>query len=235
MRSLKTCRLVRGALMALALVLVAAACGGDAADDEEVGIATLADVEEPAEDEFAMGADGIAEDEPESEEPEPAEPEPEEPEEERTIEDASLDFSACMREEGISAWPDPTPGLDGGRPFGDVDFAALGIDPTEQDFLDTVNICRVEFEGVADGREALTPEEEAERRDIEIAMAECIRGNPGWEDFPDPDPNGGGFDHVRDAVLNGEIDFAALVPVLQDCASQLGVELPGGRQGGQGG
>ena len=235
MQSLKTLLLVRGALVVLALVLFTTACGGDATDDAEVGIATLADVEEPVEDEVAMGDGGIAEGEPEPEEPEPEDSESEEPKEERTIEDASLDFAACMREERISAWPDPTPGLKGGQPFSDVDFAALGIDPTDQDFLDTVNTCRAEFEGVADGREALSPEEEAERRDTEIAMAECIRGNPGWEDFPDPDPNGGGFEQVREAVLNGEIDFAALVPVLQDCASQLGVELPGGRQGGQGG
>ncbi len=221
------------------LAVAVAACGSESTTDDEVGIASLADVqelaeEEPIEDELAMAAEGVAEgDEPAA--ADETEPEPEvseEPEEEQTFEDAALDFSVCMRENGVSAWPDPTPGFQG-RPFADVDFAALGIDPTSQDFLDVVAVCRSEFEGVAGPQEELTPEEEAERRDNEIAMAECIRGNPGWEDFPDPDPVNGGFQHVRDAVLRGEINFQELVPVLQDCASQLGIELPG--RAGQGG
>jgi len=212
------------------LAVVAGACGGDSVPDDEVGIASIDDVVDvPLEDEFALG-DGsgaaVTTDEPQPES-DPAEADDaEEPVAEQSFEDAALDFSVCMRDGGVSAWPDPTPGFQG-RPFADVDFAGLGIDPTSQDFLDVVASCRVEFEGVAGPQQDLTPEEDAERRDNEIAMAECIRGNPGWEDFPDPDPVDGGFQHVRDAVLSGEISFQELIPVLQDCASQLGIELPG--------
>lgn len=224
---------LRSAALLVVLAVVMGACAGESAVDDEAGIASLADVVEALpDDEVAMAAEGEESVTTDETEPEPEPTESDELEEEQTFEDAALGFSMCMRENGVDAWPDPTPGVQG-RPFADVDFAALGIDPTSQDFLDVIAICRVEFEGVAGPQEELTPEEEAEQRDNEIAMAECIRGNQGWEDFPDPDPVNGGFAHVRDAVLAGEIDFQELIPVLQDCASQLGIELPG--RAGQGG
>lgn len=213
-------QLVRSALVALAFMLAAAACGSASADDTEVEIRSVADVKIPVPDELPASVD--------ESEPELVEPALEEPEVEKTFADAALDFAVCMRSEGVANWPDPSPGSTGGSPFADTDFEALGIDPTSQDVRDTISICRGEFEGVPNPRDSLSPEEEAERRDTEVAMAECIRGNAGFEDFPDPDPVDGGFEHVRDAVLRGEISFVELRPVLQDCASQLGIELPNG-------
>ncbi len=210
----------RLALVGLTLILFATACGGGS--DEEAGdaIASLG-AADGSSDELAAGADTPDTDGDSTEE--------------RTFDDASLDFAVCMREEGITEWPDPTPGQEaGGRPFADVDFDALGIDPRSDEMQEIFDICRVEFDGVAGPDQELTPEEEAERLDDQIAIAACIRENPGWEDFPDPDPNGGGFG-LRDAVEDGEIDFAELRPLLQDCASQLGLEgLGQGGRGGQG-
>lgn len=206
------------ALVALSLIVFATACGGGSDADAGDGIASLA-VDEASVDEPTLDTDGAA---------------TAGTDEERTFEDASLDFAMCVREEGISEWPDPTPGQEaGGRPFADVDFDALGIDPRSDEVQAILDTCRGAFEGVAGPQEELTPEEQAEQLDEQIAIAACVRENPGWEDFPDPDPNGGGFQGLRDSAAAGEFDFAELRTLLQECASQLGLEIQG--QGGRGG
>lgn len=198
----------------ITLALFASACGGDA---ESAGagadIATLAD------DATDVDSDeGAAEGSSETEEDDT----------ERTFEDAQLDFAVCMRASGIEEWPDPAAGS-GGAGFRDLDFEALGIDPASDDFRTIIDECRAELDGVAGGREGLTPEEEAEQLDSQIALAACIRENPGWEDFPDPDPNGNGFDGIRELFQSGDLDPAEFRELAQTCAADLGLEQgPGG-------
>ncbi len=207
----------RSAVVALllAMALLITACGGES-ESAAPELASLADAAEVSDDATTSDTGEIDEID----------------EAERTFEDAQLDFAACMRESGIESWPDPEPGADGPGAFRNLDFEALGIDPQSADFRETIDECRGEFEGVAGGQGELSPEEEAERLDDQIALAECIRQNPGWEDFPDPDPNGGGFAGVRELFQAGDLDVEAFRELAQTCATELGIEAgPGGGAG----
>ena len=61
------------------------------------------------------------------------------PEVEAALVDASLEFSQCMREEGISNFPDPTPGE-----FGFFAFRDAEIEWTSDDVQEAFEICQPE-------------------------------------------------------------------------------------------
>ena len=61
------------------------------------------------------------------------------PEVEAALVDASLEFSQCMREEGISNFPDPTPGE-----FGFFAFRDAEIECTSDDVQEAFEICQPE-------------------------------------------------------------------------------------------
>ncbi len=61
------------------------------------------------------------------------------PEVEAALVDASLEFSKCMRDEGISNFPDPTPGEFGFFAFRDAD-----IEWTSDEVQEAFEICQPE-------------------------------------------------------------------------------------------
>ncbi len=93
-------------------------------------------------------------------------------------EDAPLKFSQCMREQGLTWFPDPQPAGGGIR----IDIPK-GADKAKVDAA--MEACKKWAPGGGDrGR--------ADPQDLENArrMAQCMRDN-GVPDFPDPGPDGG--------------------------------------------
>jgi hypothetical protein len=96
--------------------------------------------------------------------------------------DAALAYARCMREHGISDFPDPQPG---GGP--------IQVGPGS-------NWNTPQFNAADDACKSLLPQpsEEQQRQAFEdmLAYARCMREH-GFPDFPDPEP-GGGFDISAD-------------------------------------
>lgn len=90
---------------------------------------------------------------------------------------ALLDFSKCMRSEGIARFPD----LDEGSTILDVPQA--GIDPFTPEFEAAVDECEPLLDGVVFNTD-LDPEQEAELRDTALEIVRCMRDR-GW-DLPEP-------------------------------------------------
>ncbi|MFG2732296.1 hypothetical protein [Streptomyces canus] len=94
--------------------------------------------------------------------------------------DQALEFSECMRAEGVPEFPDPQQ-ADGG-----VRMDAGDVDTNSPEFQGAMEACRdkaPQAQGQGQGGEALDPTKVA-------AWAECIRKN-GVPNFPDPEINGG--------------------------------------------
>lgn len=135
--------------------------------------------------------------------------------------EAMLQFAACMRDNGIDM-DDPQFGVSGGRfGFGPGGTGAPAFDPESSEFQGAMEACGSYLEAM---RPQLDAEEEAERADDQLAMAECMRAKD--YDFPDPEP-GGGFGR---RVLDSGIDFtdADFQEDLTDCQAELGIDVPAG-------
>ena len=208
-------------LGAAALLLTACGGGSSSAEDDDAGIASLettAADEQAADTDVTVAADGDGADE----------------EEELTFEEAQLEFSRCMRDNGYPDWPDPDPNAEAGRAFGNVDFESLGIDPRSDEFRSASQACREVFDGIAGGRADLSPEQQAELEDNLLAMFACVRENPGWEDLPDPDFSAGGRGFgLGDLFQSGDIDPAEFRDLIQQCQQDLGIDGLGGGPGGR--
>jgi hypothetical protein len=87
-----------------------------------------------------------------------------------------LAYSQCMREQGISNYPDPNPG--GGI---DINADELGIEPDAPQFKAADEACK----------HLLPPPSEGERPDRETMLrySQCMR-DQGISSFPDPNPDG---------------------------------------------
>ena len=138
-------------------------------------------------------------------------------------EEALLEFAACMRDSGIDM-DDPQFGVSGGRfGFGPGGEDVPAFDLQSSEFQNAMETCGSFLESM---RPDLDPEEEAERAEERLEMAQCMRDR-GW-DFPDPDP-GSGF---GPRMLEGGLDFGdpALREDITACQSDLGIEVggPGG-------
>lgn len=115
-----------------------------------------------------------------------ADPTPAAAAEELDGQDSILAFAACMRDNGID-FPDPQFG-GGGRLFrgGGPGGASAGFDVQSPLFQAALDACGTFLEAL---RPELDPEQQAERQERQLALAECMRAND--IDFPDPNPNGG--------------------------------------------
>lgn len=148
-----------GALVIL-VALIAAACGGDDAND---GVASIDDV-------VTSGATA-------SEITQPP------PDDADSDEDAVLEFAACMRDRNID-FPDPIVDAEGNVGF---DFAALGglAEIDEAELESAFESCVSLLAGVSFGFERIF---ETEFQDDVVAFAGCMREN-GFN-MPDPDFSG---------------------------------------------
>src|SRR5262245_43253358 len=105
--------------------------------------------------------------------------------------DAQLAYARCMRDHGISDFPDPQPG--GG-------FALQGgpgsdLDPNNTSFKAADDACKPLLPAPPTGQEA-------ESRAAALRFARCMRAH-GFPDFPDPNAEGG---VDIDAGANPELD-----------------------------
>jgi hypothetical protein len=97
--------------------------------------------------------------------------------------DAQLAFSQCMRDNGVTGFPDPKFG-DGGGGSMMIDSSS-GIDPDSDSFKAAQSKCQPALDKVmGDGAESRSPAEQQEMKDQALAYAQCMRDN--GVDMPDP-------------------------------------------------
>lgn len=103
--------------------------------------------------------------------------------------DQALEYSECMRDNGITNFPDPERNGDG------VGLSLPeGLDPEDEDFQAAEEACEDLMPGPGEG-ETLDPA----IYEALLEYAECMREN-GITEFPDPEPGGG-------IIMNGEMGF----------------------------
>lgn len=182
--------------MVLIAALVIAACGGDEADQDS-GLATLEPETTLQEGEVGSG--------------------------EIEAEEAVLEFSKCMRENGFPQFPDPEIASDGQVTFDPEGFQ--GIDPQSEEVGAAFDVCSVYLEGVALAPGGLDLED-PEFRDQLLALAQCLRD----EGLDVDDPNFSTFDPTRPESLFGG-SFDPLDPdaqgAIEICVERVGFFGPG--------
>jgi hypothetical protein len=205
----------------LAALLLVAACGGVAADDG--GLATLESGESG---ETTTTTEGATE---------------------ADAEEAALEFSQCMRDNGVPDFPDPTFTENGGgiAVGGGPDGEGPGFDPQSEEVQAAFEACGDLLEGAAFGPGGGNFDA-TELQDNLLAMAECLRGqglevdDPDLSNFgpaaggPPPDtdeieseggqgPGGQGFSIFGDL----DIDDPDVQAAMETCQGEFGFTGPG--------
>jgi hypothetical protein len=127
-----------------------------------------------------------------------------------------LAYSQCMRDHGITNFPDPERH---GRNL-DIDADALGVDPSSPQYQAAEDACEYLLPQ-NDGPDAPQPDTEGM-----LAYAQCMRDN-GIANFPDPTSNG--FELDGDAVGIDTPQFRAAEEACQDLLGDGGsTEVAGG-------
>lgn len=183
---------LRTLVVVLVLALIAAACGGDDSANEE-GVATLQD----------DTTDSTL------------------PVQRQDIEDAVLEFSQCMRDEGIDI-PDIQLDADG-API--LDAANLqDIDLQSPEFQSAFTSCISVITDAGAFAFDFDPEIEAIIQDQLQQFAECMR-REGIEDFPDPIVGGSGTPFPLSAFSDlGDADFQAALESCQQESTFSGLD-----------
>ena len=114
-------------------------------------------------------------------------------EEEITFEEGVLEFSQCMREEGID-FPDPTFDIDGNPEFNELNIE------NEEAFEEAFTNCEDILRRALPEQFDLDPEVEAALIDASLEFSQCMREE--GIDFPDPTPGEFGFFAFRDADVD---------------------------------
>jgi hypothetical protein len=112
---------------------------------------------------------------------------------------AGLKFSQCMRADGVSNFPDPSPG-------GGYNFSASAVETSSPTFQAAQRACQKYFSGGTPTRQALTQDS-----DHLLLYAKCIRSH-GVINFPDPVVRSGlppGFDFPPNMDLTSPAFLAA--------------------------
>ena len=127
-------------------------------------------------------------------------------------EEAFREYAACMREHGVEM---ADPGTDGGGAI------TIGGDAFDVEALEEAGkACDPLLEG-AFGEFEMTPEMEAEIRDQELALAQCMRAN-GVEDWPDPDASGATM------IELGDVDPDTVNAAMEVCSEDVFGSTGGG-------
>jgi hypothetical protein len=199
------------ALLLVALVAPAAACG-----DGPVGTSEVASID-GTDGEQAQGAADDGDEE---------EVTPEE------REDAMLEFAACMREHGVDM-PDPQVNGDGGVivKAGGPEGGGPPSEAEREDVEAAHEACEPILEDAFADAPELSPEEEAEQRDRMLAFTECMREH--GIDMPDPEfGEGPGGMRLRVGGPEGEAPgFDPESPEFQDAQEACDDELGEGGRG----
>ena len=224
------------ALVIAVCALLASACsGGDESNDGGLlSIESTDEVETAAADEAVGGA---AADET------VAEPE-------QTDEEALLAFASCMRDEGVSEFPDPTVGADGAVQFDGIRDS--GIDPRSEEFNAAREACQAELGDANFGGGRRAGVDRGAIEEVLLGFTECLRDNGladvGDIEFGQPGQGAGAgqgqgrnnFDQNQTVAeriasrLDLDIGDPAVAEAIAACEPLL-EELPtGGGRGGRG-
>jgi hypothetical protein len=112
-----------------------------------------------------------------------------------TAHEQAVKFAVCMRDNGVSAFPDP-PASGGFTIDGVVNGSSL--DPNSTTFEQAISVCKALEPPGFTGQKATPRQMEAR-----LKFAQCMRDN-GVTDFPDPAPNGPLIDTNRIPSLAGK-------------------------------
>jgi len=129
----------------------------------------------------------------------------------------SMEFAQCMRDNGVSAFPDPD--ASGALT---IDAVANGssVDPNSATFQQALSACRdLEPSGFMGQKRS------AQQQQAALKFAQCIRDN-GVKDFPDPTPDGPLVDTHRipsTATQGGMSNLQAAMRKCRDFAAAAGV------------
>jgi hypothetical protein len=185
----------------VAFALLVAACGGTEGD----GVASLEATDTTIAQESASGA-AVSD------------------------EDTLLEFSACIRENGIEDFEDPTMSADGVPEFS---LRNVEGDHTREEMQAAFEACQVHLEGLAFGPGSV---DLTEVEDTLVEFSACMREN-GY-DMPDPDLSnfGGGGGREGGGIFGGSLDpnDPDFVSAMAEC-EEIFENLSFGRGGGPGG
>jgi predicted small secreted protein len=133
----------------------------------------------------------------------------------------AVKFAECMRNNGVSAFPDPN--ASGALTIDGV-LNGSSLDPSSAAWKNAIGACKdLEPAGFTGGKVT------SQQRTARLAFAQCMRDN-GVPDFPDPTPNGPLVDTNRipsAATTSGMSILNASLPKCRRYASAAGVT--GGR------
>jgi hypothetical protein len=126
-----------------------------------------------------------------------------------TARDEAVKFSECMRDNGVSGFPDPDAS---GRLTIDAVANGSSIDTNSAAFKQALSACKdLEPPGFTG------PKVTAQLRTARLAFAQCVREH-GVPDFPDPTPNGPLIDTRRIPSANTPAGMSALHAAMSKCA-----------------
>ena len=129
-----------------------------------------------------------------------------------TTRDETVTFAACMRENGITEFPDPNASDDQ-----ELVDAIERLDPSSAAFKKAIAACRdLQPPGLLGGK--ATPQETRER----LAFARCMRDN-GVKDFPDPANDGPLIDtrRIPSAAGRGARSIPGFQAAMETCRDAL--------------
>jgi hypothetical protein len=126
-----------------------------------------------------------------------------------TARDKAVKFSECMRNNGVSGFPDPDAS---GQLTIDAVANGSSIDTNSAAFKRALSACKdLEPPGFTG------PKVTAQLRAARLKFAQCVRDN-GVPDFPDPTPNGPLIDTRRIPSANTPAGMSALHASMSRCA-----------------
>jgi len=138
-----------------------------------------------------------------------------------TAREKAMKFSACMRQHGVSEFPDPDAA---GELTIDAVANGSSIDTSTAAFKNAISACRnLEPPGFTGRRRTAQQQESA------LTFAQCMRDN-GVPDFPDPTPDGALIDtnRIPSAAGRGARDIPGFQSAVERCRDGLTKAL--GRQ-----
>jgi hypothetical protein len=138
-----------------------------------------------------------------------------------TNRDKAAKFAECMRDNGVSEFPDPD--ASGGLTIDGV-LNGSSLDPSAPAWKEAIGVCKdLQPPGFTGDDEVTADEQEAR-----LEFAQCIRDN-GVKDFPDPTKDGPMVDTNRIPSAATDGGMTILNAAMQKCgdfAAQAGVEGP---------
>jgi hypothetical protein len=133
----------------------------------------------------------------------------------------ALKFAQCMRDNGVSAFPDPDAS---GELTIDAIANGSSLDTNSAAFEQAISACKdLEPSGFTGNKRS------AQKQEIALKFAQCIRDN-GVEDFPDPTPDSPLVDTTRIPSTQRNGGMSVLNAAMQRCGAafsdKLGLKRP---------